>query len=354
MVIGTYGTLTLDQAREKAGKHLVAVRDGKNPLDDRALGRRQGTLRELAEAYFTDREEKGRKTVATMRRRFERNIPKAWLSRLASSVTRSEIRGLHASIGRRVPYEANRTLEILLPMFRMGISGTLNDPETGLWFFASDSVTNPASEIDRFPETKRKRFVTEDELPTLAQQIDLHPDIYLRGALWCYLLTGARKEELLCARRTKKGSEPFVDWEAETLELPDPKSGEHQSIPLTGPAMAILQALPVATGNPYIFVGRREGRHLVNVDKPWGKIRKAAGLEDVRLHDLRRTVGAWMSKSGTDLNVIKHALRHANLATTLVYARLGQDPARAALEEHGRRVMEIAGKRAVASDDDGG
>ena len=354
MVLGRWGSgLTVDQAREQAGRHLVAVRDGKDPLDQRAEGRRQGTLRELAEAYFGDREARGRKTVARMRKRLFRNVPKSWLSRRAADITRPEIRALHGSIGRRAPYEANRTLEIIRPMYRKGLSAALDDPETGLWFFAEGAI-NPAEEVDPFPEQKRKRFVRETELPALVEQIDQHSNIYVRGALWCYLLIGARKEEILRACRARHQSQPYVDWTHRTLEVPDPKSGEQQSVPLSGPAMAVLQAMPMLEGNPYIFAGRREGAHLVNIDKAWRAIRAAAGLEDVRLHDLRRTVGSWLTRAGVDLNVIKDALRHASLSTTLTYARLGEEPARAALEDHGRRVLEIAGRRVVAADDEAG
>ena len=80
-----------------------------------------------------------------------------------------------------------------------------------------------------------------------------------------------------------------------------------------------------------------------NITKPWGRIRTAAGIPDVRLHDLRRTVGSWMSAANVDLNKIKDALRHANIATTLTYARLGEDAARDAMEDHGRRILEAAG-----------
>jgi integrase len=68
------------------------------------------------------------------------------------------------------------------------------------------------------------------------------------------------------------------------------------------------------------------------------------GLADVRLHDLRRTVGSWLTQAQVDLNTIRSALRHASISTTLVYSHLGDDPARAAMEDHGRRVMEIAGQ----------
>jgi integrase len=83
----------------------------------------------------------------------------------------------------------------------------------------------------------------------------------------------------------------------------------------------------------------------VNIDFAWRAIRSKAGVEDVRLHDLRRTVGSWMTQSGVDLNTIKGAMRHANINTTLIYARLGEDTARDAMEAHGAQVMELAGKR---------
>ncbi len=69
------------------------------------------------------------------------------------------------------------------------------------------------------------------------------------------------------------------------------------------------------------------------------------GVMDLWLHDLRRSVGSWMTQAGVDLNVVKDALRHSNLKTTLTYARLGADPAREAMEAHGKRILEAAGKR---------
>ncbi len=100
--------------------------------------------------------------------------------------------------------------------------------------------------------------------------------------------------------------------------------------------------------------GAKKGHHLVNIDLHWYRIRKAAGIEDVRLHDLRRTVGSWMTQDGVDLNKIKDALRHADISTTLVYARLGQDAAREPMEDHGRRILEAAGRRGPLAVVEGG
>ncbi len=134
-----------------------------------------------------------------------------------------------------------------------------------------------------------------------------------------------------------------VDWERRILNLPETKSGEAQTISLNKPAIAILQAIPETEGNPHIFPGRKEGHHLVNITRAWHRIRKAAKIEDGRIHDLRRTVGSWLSRDSVDLNQIKEALRHASISTTLTYARLGADPARKAMERHGERIMKVAG-----------
>jgi len=81
---------------------------------------------------------------------------------------------------------------------------------------------------------------------------------------------------------------------------------------------------------------------LINIAKPWNRIRKAAGLEDVRLHDLRRTVGSWLAQSGNSLHLIGKVLNHSNQSTTAIYARFAQDDVRNALENHGKLIIAKA------------
>ena len=93
-----------------------------------------------------------------------------------------------------------------------------------------------------------------------------------------------------------------------------------------------------------VKLGRTPTRVEIERDADATGVELPTALLDLRIHDLRRTVGSWLTKSGVDLNLIKNALRHSDLATTMTYARLGEDAARDAMEEHGRQVMEIAGK----------
>jgi integrase len=329
MTLGNFGVLTLEQARDRARRHLVTVEDGQDPLEERRQAAQGRTLGELIEAYVERHAKVHKKTWLDDKQRLDRHVPAAWKSRRADAIKREDIAELHDKIGRRKPYEANRLQEVLRMMFSLA----------RIWHFIAENAPNPAQGIVKFKEQKRKRWLKPEELPALVKAIDAEPNLYVRAALWLYLLTGVRKSELVSARWSQ------VDWNRGFLTLPDTKSGEEQYAVLNGPSLAILQSIPKAEGNPHIFVGARPGGPLTNIDRNWRRIREEAGIEDVRLHDLRRTTGSWMSQSGVELNTIKEALRHASLSTTLTYARLGADPARAAMEAHGRKVIELAGRQ---------
>ncbi len=329
LALGDFGTLTIEQARKRARRHLGAIEDGIDPLEERRKAGQGRTLGELIETYVERHAKVHKKTWLDDQQRLERHVPAAWKSRRADAIMREDIAQIHDRIGRKTPYEANRLQEVLRKMFNLA----------KIWHFIDEAAPNPAQGIVKFKEQKRKRWLKPEELPALARAIDAEPSLYVRAALWLYLLTGVRKTELVTAKWV------HVDWERGLLVLPDTKSGEEQYAVLNAPALAILQSVPKTEGNPHIFVGSRTGSHMTNIDRSWRRVRHEAGIEDVRLHDLRRTTGSWLSQAGVELNTIKEALRHASLSTTLIYARLGADPARAAMEEHGRKVMEIAGRQ---------
>lgn len=328
MVLGRFGAdLTVDQARDEARKHRVAIKGGLDPIEEKRKAEQGETFSDLSKKYLSDYAEKHKKTWETDKGRLERHIPSGWKKRKVSAIRRADVEALHARIGIDRPYEANRTLDLLRVMFKLARA----------WEMVPADALNPADGVRKFKEHKRSRFVTPVELPEIAKAIDAEPNIYARAGLWLLLLTGARKSELLAVRRDRD-----IDWKAARLTLPDTKAGEEQHISLSAHALAIMQAIPAIEGNPYLLPGRKPKGHLVNIDKPWRRVRKAAKVEDITLHDLRRSVGSWMTQSGVDLNVIKDALRHASISTTLTYARLGADPAREAMEAHGKRIMAAA------------
>jgi len=203
---------------------------------------------------------------------------------------------------------------------------------------------NPASGVTKFKEKKRDRFVTPSELPKLIEAIQNESNQSAKYALWLYLLTGLRKEELL----TAKWSDIVELGSNYQLRIEDTKNEKTHYLPLSDAAMEILNQIPRVEGNPYIIVGKNKGTHLININKPWRRVRLVAGIEDVRLHDLRRTVGSWLAQAGNSLHLIGRVLNHSNTSTTAIYARFGQDTVRNALDRHGDQILSVAGVRTEA------
>jgi integrase len=157
---------------------------------------------------------------------------------------------------------------------------------------------NPCRGIERYKETKRERFLSMDELSRLGEVLreaekSQMASPYAIAAIRLLLLTGARLSEILTLRWE------HVDVERRLARLPRSKTGP-KSIYLPAAALEILNGIPRLEGNPYVIAGEVSGEHLVNLQKPWRRVRAAAGLEDVRLHDLRHSyasVGATRSYS---------------------------------------------------------
>lgn len=326
MTIGAYGVLTLDQARDKAKRLIGQVLDGKDPLEDRKQVSQGATIKKLCHEYIERYGKANKKTWEEDQRRINRHIIPAWGNIKVRSIKRSDVASLHHAIGKTAPYEANRILALLSKIFELAQR----------WGFLPENSINPARKIDKFKERKRDRWLSHEELPRVAQAIDKEDNVYIRAAFWLYLLTGMRRSELLQVKWSE------IDFERKEIRIPESKAGRIHYVPLSPPAIALIETIPKIQGNPYLLPGRMTGKPIVNVRKAWERIKKDAGVEGVRIHDIRRTVGSWLAQSGNSLHLIGKVLGHTNASTTQVYARLSEDTARKALDDHGKRIMNIA------------
>jgi integrase len=244
-----------------------------------------------------------------------------WQHRRLSSLKRKDVALLHGQLGEKAPYAANRVVALVRKMFNLA----------RLWgVYTGDNL---ATGIELFPEEKRDRFVQPHELPKLFEALHAEPNPYVKTALLVALLTGARRGEVLAMRWAD------VDLQQATWRIPNTKARRPYWLPLPQPAVTLLQALPWVHDNPYVFPGRDARSHLVNISKAWTRIRTHAGLADVRIHDLRRTLGSWLAASGASLPLIGKALNHSQVSTTAIYARLSLDPVRTALESNAQRML---------------
>ena len=123
-----------------------------------------------------------------------------------------------------------------------------------------------------------------------------------------------------------------MDVERGVLNLWDSKTGP-KTVPLSEPALEILRGLPRLAGNPHVIPGWKTGEPYRGEAKAWERIREAAGLADVRIHDLRHAFASVaISNSGASLALVGGAIGHTSAASTSRYAHLAQDPIRAVSE----------------------
>ena len=191
------------------------------------------------------------------------------------------------------------------------------------------SCANPAIGIDRYKTKPRERFVEPgDELRRLVKAMLDYPNKTLGHFFFMCMYTGARKTNVMEMRWDE------ISLELKTWRIPDTKNGDSQTVALTRDALDILRMQKESNDSEWVFPSdRRKNTHITEPKKAWAKIIKAAGIDDLHIHDLRRTLGSYMAIIGISPTIIGKALGHKSPTSTAIYARLTQDPVRDAMEE---------------------
>lgn len=322
--IGVHGATTCEKARETA-REWLADRDS-DPSGERQARKDAPIVAEFARRYMEQHAEtkKRAKSVDNDRRMLDRFILPAFGNRKLAEVTREDVWKLHHRL-EGTPYQANRVLALISKMFNLAER----------WGLRPDG-TNPCKHVARYRERKRGRFLSEAELARLSQvlaeaeQTCTETPVVI-AAIRLLLFTGARLSEILTL-----GWE-HVDVEGECLRLPDSKTGP-KVVYLPPAALEILAGLEHHEDNPYVIAGAKLGKHLINLQKPWSRIRAKAGLDDVRIHDLRHSFASMAVAGGLSLPVIGALLGHTQPATTARYAHLADDPLKRAANLTGARI----------------
>ena len=274
MTIGPHGAVSPAYARVRAAEIITDARAGKNPA-----GRRSGapTMRDLGKRFLKDYVSDHCKpsTAEEYRRSVELFINPRIGNRRVPDVQRSDIAALHHDM-RDTPYQANRTLGVLSKIFNLA----------ELWELRPDG-SNPCRHVKRFKEEKRERFLSDEEYQRLGSALR---EIEQEGtetasaiaAIRLLMLTGCRLSEI------QKLRWQHVDLEAGELRLTDTKTGA-KVVHLGDPAIAVLKGIVRSDENPWVIAGRKPGSYLTDLQHPWRRIRARAGLDDVRIHDLRHS-----------------------------------------------------------------
>lgn len=320
VTIGHYPDVTIQQARTQAIFILKEIAEGKNPNEKKRKFRQEMTLKELFDMFM----ERYSKRVKKSWKYDEREIPKhlgCWFNRKISTITKPQVQKMHEKISiENGMYQANRTLERLKSMYNRAID----------WGWDG---TNPCNGIKKNKEVKRDRFLRPDELPRFFTALQNETNEVARNYIWMLLLTGSRKTNVLAMRWDE------IDFELQIWRIPDTKNGEPVNIPLTSLAMQLLKS--IKHESEWVFPSPTSSAgHLQDPKKAWNRILKQAEIENLRIHDIRRTLGSYQAITGASLHIIGKSLGHKSSISTQIYARLTNDPVRASMETATNKMLE--------------
>lgn len=324
-ILGRADVLTLEQARQLAVTYLSRAAANQDPQGDAHRVRRK-SVTNLCAAFIQNHAKQKRLSWKSDQSVLKRRIIPMLGTRRVSTIVSSDLEPIHTQLGAQHPYAANQLLDVVRAMFNWGRTAGL----------VAKTHPNPTAGIIRFRKKKRRRYLTSAEMPQFISALEAEDSEYGRHGLWLLLLMGVRTKDLLNAKWTD------IDWNARTLFVGLTKNGEPLLAPISDAALARLHAIPRISGNPYIVCGRMPGRPLTGLGKPLKRVLARAGLQNVHVHDLRRTVGSWLAQSGVSLHLIGDVLNHLDLQTTLNYAYFETEQRRDVLTAYGNKVLSFA------------
>ncbi len=329
ITIGRHGApWTPTTARREAQRLLAEIINGADPSEAKKADRKAPTLKEAVTRFMSEHGATLKpRTHEEYARLFRSTILPVLGKRQLHEISRADVLNFHTKLV-ATPRKANFALSILSKLMNWAELQGIR-PEN----------TNPCRMVPKFKENKRQRFLSNDEVAKLGKVLDTleseqTESPFVIAAVRLLLLTGARLSEILTLKWN------YVDLQRSYISLPDSKTGQ-KPVFLSQAAIKVLGDLPRVDGNPHVIIGNVEGGHLVNLQKPWRRIRKLAGIEDVRLHDLRHSFASFAAESGASLPMIGALLGHNSSETTQRYAHLVRDHVQQLNDEVGERIGDV-------------
>jgi len=310
--LGRFPEMTIEQARRQAAAVLSEIAEGGNPAEVKRALKAEHTFAELFKIYFERHASVHKKSSGKDNQQFKQFLEIPLGKKKISTITRDDISTIHRNITNDGhPAVANRVLALLSVIFNRAIE----------WGFTQN---NPCTNIRRNSEVSRDRFLQSDEFPRFIVALKTEPDPTIRDFIWMSLFTGARRSNVLSMQWSE------ISLTEGTWRIPMTKNGTPQNVPLPKQAIVLLQQrrILIDEAEPFVFPGSGSTGHVAEPRKAWTRFLERAKITNLRIHDLRRTMGSWQAKTGASLSVIGKSLNHKSVQTTAIYARLDLDPVR--------------------------
>lgn len=312
--LDTFPEMSVYQARTRCAELSGEYARGNDPTRERKQTK-ETRLKDLFELFMSLHSRPHKKRTRDDECIFRVHL-KGLADKAAYEITTEVITRLHNRIGTESGKTiANRTLALVKSMFNFGLKNG---------YFEGN---NPGMGVRMFKEQSRERFLNADELKRFFIALEdpkTAPD--MRDFFTLSLFTGARRGNV----QSMKWGDLDLESGVWTIQGGESKSGDLMRVILSEEAIEILTRRRSWIGENSIFVFPSRGKtgHLMEPKKAWTDLLTRAGIENLRIHDLRRTLGSWQAATGASLPVIGKSLGHKNQSTTAIYARLNLDPVR--------------------------
>lgn len=327
ITLGKFPDMKIDQARTQFAIKIADVADGVNPNIEKKQKRNEITLKLLFDEYMTRYSKIHKKSW----KYDEREIPKflgQWFNRKITAISHQEIRRLHElTRAENGLYQANRVLERTKALYNKAKE----------WGYID---YNPADGIKKYREVKRDRFLMGDEMVRFFNSLEQEENLIAKSYFYILLFTGARKSNVLAMRWEE------IDMYHRMWRIPDTKNGEPVTVPLIEDAMKVLMQLPRTS--EWVFPSETSANgHFADPKRPWNRILERANISNLRIHDIRRTLGSYQAITGASLSIIGKSLGHKSVDATQIYARLSTDPVRNSMETAVGEMKRLANVKVV-------
>lgn len=384
ITLGRFPAMTIEQARKSASAINAEIEAGANPAAARRAIREEPTFAEMFEQFVAEKKKRDGTPLGEKTKRDYRDLLRLYLepikSKKLSHITKQDVKTIHSKASKKSAAQADKALAVVSSVFNFSAD---------LEVFVG---TNPASRIQKNPAPSRDRFAQAAELPYLFAAI---AESSLSDFFLLSLLTGARRSNV------QEMAWRDLDLDTRIWRIGMTKNGTPQNVTLSPEAVGVLETRKrTASKSPFVFPGTGKTGHMVEPKTAWATILRRAsmrrllthleslgklnaeerlqvdkqllkapaavekryravadGLEidpalyvmtDLRIHDLRRTLGSWQAKTGASLAIIGKSLNHKTHQATTIYARLDLDPVRQSVETATQAMLEAGGVKQPA------
>ena len=326
--IGRPGEMSLKEARRRAGELLAGVRDGADPLREREEARAEPTVADGLDRFFDEfvprRMADGRlapRTVKDYRAQANRTVRPALGKQRIGDVTRADI---ERAIAPRAPVQRNRTVAFIARLFAVFEEWAWREPNS-----------NPARRIEKTREEPRDRVLAPSEIEALGAALADIENPFVAGALRFLLMTGWRTGEALALRWSD------LNFETGAVVLPTSKTGR-ETRTLGAMARQVIIDIPRLAHNPFVFAGQDDGAlTYATLRRRFRLACRAAGIENARLHDIRRSVATSAAAHGVSVFMLRDLLGHKTVAMANRYARQSGSALQQTQDAHGERMAAM-------------